>query len=383
MIDNAAARSIRKKGLEMANATCRVVVVIIALSVVTGILTISRSSALATQAVSPRPSPACSTQSKVSSVGAGSVADNSGSQRPTQRSVSFSADGDSGSYLEETPATARGNPVPVVIDLHGYLESDSLQDVVSGLGAFGVVHGFITITPQVNGEKVPHWDVGARSNDVRFLGDLLSHVEDTLCVDEARIFVTGYSNGAWMTSRLACAYANRLAAVAPVAGLQDYRDCHPSRPVPVVAFHGTDDPFVAWTGGSGPKATTLPSPNGSGGNALSQQKGVNPRTRFIGPLRASIPQQVNGWASRNGCAHTPNPRSIGTDVTLLTYECATDASVDFYEIMGGGHSWPGSPTLAIPASAAVIGRTTMTISATQIMWQFFRDHPLRLTGGGS
>ena len=57
--------------------------------------------------------------------------------------------------------------------------------------------------------------------------------------------------------------AGRYAAVAPVAGIQNPAGCHPSRPVPVVAFHGTADPFVSYTGAIGPAALKLQAPDGS------------------------------------------------------------------------------------------------------------------------
>jgi len=70
--------------------------------------------------------------------------------------------------------------------------------------------------------------------------------------DERRVFVTGYSNGAFLASKLACVDADRIAAIAPVSGLRDPADCAPKRPVPAVTFHGTGDEWVAFTGGLGP-----------------------------------------------------------------------------------------------------------------------------------
>ena len=49
---------------------------------------------------------------------------------------------------------------------------------------------------------------------------------------------------------------------------------------------------------------------------------------------------------------------------------------------GGGHSWPGSEFSK--AVAAVVGPTTMSISANELMWKFFQAHPLpgELSGRG-
>ena len=79
---------------------------------------------------------------------------------------------------------------------------------MSELGAFGDQHGFVTITPQGLG-PIPRWETAVGSKDVKFIGDLLDQVEKTVCVDTARVFVTGLSNGAMMTSVVACALANQ------------------------------------------------------------------------------------------------------------------------------------------------------------------------------
>src|SRR4029079_13798140 len=166
-------------------------------------------------------------------------------------------------YFRHLPPTYTGTePLPVVIDLHGYLEGAALHKANSALGPFGDARGFITITPQGSSNPIPLWNTDLASPDVRFIGDLLDEVEARLCVDERRVFVTGLSNGAFMTSAVACKYADRIAAAAPVAGIRDIKGCAFARPVPVIAFHGTADPFVSYTGGLGLSALKLPTPDG-------------------------------------------------------------------------------------------------------------------------
>ena len=191
--------------------------------------------------------------------------------------------------------------------------------------------------------------------------------EKTLCVDEARIFVTGYSNGAFMTSAVACKYADRIAAAAPVAGIQEIAGCSFSRPVPVVAFHGTTDPFVPYDGSIGKAALNLPAADGSG--KTLGQLGANTLKR--GP---SIPQASAAWAKRNGCRPTPTNRSVASDVTLISYPCPTNAEVELYRVTNGGHAWPGSKV--DKSLESVVGRVTLSISADDIMWAFFQQHPL-------
>jgi polyhydroxybutyrate depolymerase len=283
----------------------------------------------------------------------------------------LAAAGDNGSYVREIPPSYTGRvPVPVVIDLHGYSEPAQLQAQLSGLGTYGDSHGFVTITPQV-ADPVPMWQTGFKSNDVAFIGALLHTVDATLCADRNRIYVTGYSNGAFLTSTIACVYASQVAAVAPVAGLENPSGCHPVRPVPIVAFHGTADPFVSYTGGLGPSSLKLPAPDGSG-RTIGQELGKNAAKERIGP---SIPVITADWAKRDGCAAGPTSTAVATGVTRIAYSCSGGNEVELYRVTGGGHAWPGSALSQ--AVASVVGPTTMAISADQIMWSFFAAHPLR------
>ena len=87
------------------------------------------------------------------------------------------------------------------------------------------------------------------ANDVEALERSLDQLEAAGCVDPARVFVTGVSNGGGMTARLACDLSERLAGAASVAG--GYRSlppCRPERPLPVLEIHGTADQVVPYGG---------------------------------------------------------------------------------------------------------------------------------------
>ncbi len=291
---------------------------------------------------------------------------------PVRSTLRFAAGDRSGSYIQDVPGTAVGRPAPVVFDLHGYLEPAALEHLSSGISELGAVEGFVTITPQLEQPGLPRWDFGEASGDVAYLSDLMSHVESSLCVDERRIYVTGLSMGAFTTSSLACQFSDRIAAIAPVAGLQDFAWCRTERPVPVVAFHGTADPIVAYTGGTGPNARFLPKPDGSG-SVVAPDAGTG-RPVIAGPGPETIPAQAAAWARRNGCGADPAQRQIASDVTLASYPCPLGGAVEFYSIVDGGHTWPGNPSVASPVP--LVGTTTTSISANRIMWDFFRAHPL-------
>jgi polyhydroxybutyrate depolymerase len=285
--------------------------------------------------------------------------------------LSFSAAGEAGSYIVEFPSDmGPSHPLPLIVDLHGYSETASIQADFTKLGAYGATQGFITVTPQVN-EAVQHWITTPGSSDQRFLITLIGHLTSTLCVDRHKLYVAGYSNGAFMASALACTDAGKIAAVATVAGIQAPSACHPSRRVPVIAFHGTADPFVPYKGGIGPAAKELPSITGQG----SIGSNLNAKAdQGIQQTDLPIPVEEARWAARNGCSKPPKTSTVTNDVTLIAYKCPGNATVELYRENGDGHIWAGSE--AMVAIASVVGKTTFSISANQLIWKFFASHPL-------
>lgn len=281
----------------------------------------------------------------------------------------FAASGRSGTYIQDVPPAAAG-PRPVVLDLHGYIEPAAIAHASTGFGDYGATHGFITVTPQLDEPGLPRWNFQPGSADIDWIGRLIDHLGSTLCTDTRRIFVTGLSMGAFTTSSVACHLSDRIAAIAPVAGVQDFAWCNTSRPVPVIAFHGTADPIVAYTGGTGPNARLLPSPDGTGSAVGTQHDGPT----VNGPGPAGVPDSVAGWARRNGCEPVPGRVQVAPDVVRESYPCPAGADVELYSVQGGGHVWPGSTGFPFPEP--FVGTNTNSINATQLIWDFFAAHPL-------
>ncbi|MCU1368520.1 MAG: poly(3-hydroxybutyrate) depolymerase, partial [Ilumatobacteraceae bacterium] len=289
-----------------------------------------------------------------------------------ESTIPFTGVGLTGTYiLHLPPAVAGGDPLPLVLDLHGYSEPAAIQVVQSGLTTLGDTAGFVTALPQID-RPVPRWDSNVGSDDGKFLGALLDQIEATVCIDTNREFVAGLSNGAFMTSIVACDLSDRIAAVAPVAGIQAPDDCKPTRPVPVIAFHGTADTFVPYTGGLGSSVASLPSADGTGTIGTI---GTGPPSSDPVSQGPSVPDRTSTWAVRNGCAASPTEETIAADVTLLSYDCPAGAEVQLYRVEGGGHAWPGS-AFSVQIES-VVGKTTLSIDATKLIWEFFAAHPLR------
>lgn len=274
-------------------------------------------------------------------------------------------------FLLTTPAAHDGTtPVPLVVDFHGLMEGADVHAQMSGLGPFGATHGFAVVTPNGTGNPL-HWDVGVdvdANADLAFVHDLLGQLEAELCVDTSRVYATGLSNGAMMTSTVACTMADRFAAVAPVSGLLHPEPCPAARPVPLLAFHGTDDPILLFNGGGGNVLGRLVS---EGMDRIDVRDETLPPADLHGP---GYPANAQAWATANGCTGDPVDAQLTPTVIQRTWDCPADAPVVFDIIEGGGHTWPGSSFSA--NLARVMGATDLSIDANEQMWAFFQRFAL-------
>jgi polyhydroxybutyrate depolymerase len=240
-------------------------------------------------------------------------------------------------------------PAPLVLNFHGYGSNALEQESYSGFKPIADKAGFVLATP--DGTNMPRrWYIYGKFeqgyvDDFAFTNNLIDHLEATLCIDASRVYATGISNGAGMSSLLGCRLHDRIAAIAPVAG-SPYSDlyCRNQGPMPVIAFHGTDDQLVPFDGG----------PSGR-----------------LGLPAAPVRQNMHDWAQHNGCDMTLHSQRIASDVVLESYtNCNHGADVELYVIEGGGHTWPGA-SRDVPG----LGKTTHSISASELIWAFFAAHP--------
>jgi len=252
------------------------------------------------------------------------------------------------------------SPIPLVLNMHGSQSTAAEQEALTGMDATADADDFIVAYPQgaipagggfewnvpgqplVGGSAVPT----GSPDDVTFLEDVVSDIEHDHCVNADRVYATGFSGGARMASQLGCDASTTIAAVAPVSGLRLPVPCASTRPVPVVAFHGTADPVDPYLG-NGQAYWTY-----------------------------SVPAAASRWAAHNGCAAGPVVSQVAPSVTRTAYgPCTADASVELYTLAGEGHEWPGGPTL--PRSLTrILGPQSDAVDANTVMWAFFEDHPL-------
>ena len=238
----------------------------------------------------------------------------------------------------------------VILDFHGSGSDMNQELAYSGLATKGGARGYVVVTPDGTGAR-KGWALGG-DVDYRFADDLLAVVGRSMCIDPSRIYTAGISNGSAFSALLVCRSPYRFAAVAMVAATLPSTCPAQVRP-PAIAFHGTADPIVPFTGG------TVQAEGG----------------QHFGTTAPGAEGAIAKWAEHNGCGPTPANRNIGTDVIERRWTgCGPGADVTFYRIEGGGHTWPGSIDLR-KAGFAFLGATTATIDATALMLDFFDAHP--------
>ena len=263
-------------------------------------------------------------------------------------------------YLYAPPDYDPAQELPVVISFHGFLSNPESHALITGWHKLAAREGFLVVYPQ--GTEFPQrWDSGpdwqAKVDDVQFFRDIVTDLSEVAAVDLSRIYVNGFSNGGGMAQRIGCDAADEVAAIGSVAGAvaPAQENCIPSRPLPAMVFHGTDDPVVIYEGGEVQYRPLL---------WLADVLGAEPV--FVGV------NWVPNWAEVNGCQPTPEPLESHGSVEGVRYAgCQDGADVVFYTVGGAGHTWPGG--WPIPGG---LGKTNKDIDATENMWRFFQGYSL-------
>jgi polyhydroxybutyrate depolymerase len=248
-------------------------------------------------------------------------------------------------YFLTVPEAYEGSePAPVLLNLHGLESSADEQLAYADLEDAVDERGFVVVSPEGGGTP-SRWrlpDSDGAGDDVAFVEAVLADVSERLCVDLDRVFAAGMSNGAAFSAVLACELAPRIAGVAAVAGVNLVAPCPADAPVPLIAFHGTEDHVVPYDGGS----------------------------VLLGLAEAmEATEAVAAWADRNGCGAGPEEERVSPEVRRLAYDdCDDDATVELYVVEDGGHTWPGA------RHVDHLGYVTDDIDASALILDRFEEH---------
>ena len=262
------------------------------------------------------------------------------------------------SYEIDVPAPATpGRALPAVIVFHGGGGNAESVRKQSGLSARGAAEGFAVVYPQGSGGvggKLRTWNGGTCCgwaqrhgvDETAFIAAVLDDLAAAAPIDRSRVYATGISNGGMLAYKTACAFADRIAAIAVVAGeMTSGDDCRPARPVPVLVIHGTADRNLPFDGGRGERA--------------------------LGGVREvrSVASAIDFWRRHDGCSGTAASEQSSAVRRMRHAPCQGGSEVELIAIEGGGHSWPGGDRIA-----RFLDPPSPALDASDEIWRFFARH---------
>lgn len=232
-------------------------------------------------------------------------------------------------------------PVPLWIDWHGLGSNAQQEKSYSGSAQMADKRGFVVAYPQGLGAAFnggvccsllgapPH-----EADDVGFGRAIVEMLGGAMCLDLRRVYSLGMSNGGYMSEYDACMAADLYASVASVSALGvTQTSCTPSRPIPMIAFNGTDDHNVPYSGSR---------------------------------------DSLKAWRTRDQCTGDPARVDYGKSY-CETWACRQGTELTSCTVTGMNHCWPGN-TLVIPTFCQSGGLTD--IDATTMIADFFDRFPL-------
>lgn len=279
--------------------------------------------------------------------------------------------GQTRTYVIHRPASLR-QAAPLVLVLHGgggngaEMQSRTRFDRVADQNKFVVVYPNSAIA---GADAQRTWNDGRDTDfirgvpeidDVAFLTALIDDLARRGIADPARVYLAGGSNGAMMSMRYACDRPDRVRAIVSVTGnlpVGQAAKCQAQPPVPIFIVKGDQDRVLPVQGG---RVMTRP----------SEDRGAV----------VSIGATLDYWKARNGCTgdgvttmladRAPND---GTRVQSTIWSpCSNNTAIWYYNIIGGGHTWPG---LMVPEGRAQrAGLSSMDIDMAPDIWRFFAQY---------
>lgn len=252
-----------------------------------------------------------------------------------KHTIAIEHDGMEREYIVFVPEGYDGSaPAPLILNMHGFSSSAQQQVLFSDMNSTADEKVFIVAYPKGfenswNAGSCCGESVSQNIDDVGFLKAVVSDISSKLCINTRRVYATGMSNGGFISHRLACEAGDVFAAAAPVAGALGITDCNPSRPMPIIHYHGTVDSLVSYS---------------------------------------DAETSIEEWAQMNGCTGAPVRTEYGASYCDTYENCEDGVKVELCTLDPMGHDWPGGPITYECSNDDII--------ANEHMWEFFTEFVL-------
>jgi len=243
---------------------------------------------------------------------------------------------------------------PLMIYLHAYDWNTNIGMEYTQMNMVADTSGFILVCPSAINSR---WNSGIADNpnwpapevdDVGFINALIDTLSVNFSIDPERIYACGFSNGGFMSYKLACQLSHRIAAIASVGGIISagtVEQCNSQHTMPVLQIHGTLDNIVPIDGTNGWN---------------------------------SVEETMSFWSELNGCVKIDtiqlpdiDPSDGCTVQKISYYDSNEESEVIFLKVIDGGHSWPGAS-----ADYSWSGNRNMDINASVEIWNFLKNYKL-------
>lgn len=230
--------------------------------------------------------------------------------------------------------------LPLIISLHGFGGNQGLQKWYLRLKKFSSKSNFMLLIPNGlrNSAGKRYWNASNfccdfdqnKNDDLAYIKGLIDQIDRNpklTQVNRSKIFVVGYSNGAFMANKLACEVNSQISGLVTVSGTADLRDdqgdllpmniaaCDHNRTLRHLHIHGTNDQTIKYDGFDNGKTGLL-----------------------------SVDQYMNKWSLQNNCrgsilegrGFNSSLQKFGKDSQTFKWQNC-DSKLELIKVNKGGH----------------------------------------------
>jgi len=259
---------------------------------------------------------------------------------------SFFHDGEERTFVYYIPDSWNASSEhPLLIVLHGLTQSGNGIMNITGFNDISETDDFIVCYPDgINAS----WNADMNSlnsevDDLGFVEELVNYFELNFNTNPRKRYLSGFSNGGFLSHKIASESDMCIAGIASVSGNMStttYENFDPIYPTSVLHIHGTSDAVVPYNGGAS--------------------------------TGASVDDVLTLWQNFLSCNTDPQMQAMPNpnffDLSYperYTYQNCNGAELEHIKVIGGGHQWPGIETLV-----GGLGTINMDFYSPQVIWDF-------------